>query len=299
MATPFTITGRMVQGDAHKAQPPSKDPRTKQVKIDSKTGLPVAGQFFVAVAVAKNDAAWPAFKAMIDGEARTSWPQFFGTAAPGLQIGAELPAGCTNPKFANKVIDGDGFDENGQPYSNKEGFAGHWVVKIGSYYAPKVFEWTASGWQETIHTGRQVKTGDYITVSGDCKSNNSDQSPGMYMNLGAIAFEREGPEIKSAATVDPNAAFGSRGPGGAAVPPSQLAAAPAASPPAPAATPPASPTAAPSEPYTGYMDASTPPPPAPAPVGPTMTAKAAGASYESFIKNGWNDAQLREHGYIA
>lgn len=41
------------------------------------------------------------------------------------------------------------------------------------------------------------------------------------------------------------------------------------------------------------------PPPAP-PAAPvrTMTPKAAGATYESFISNGWNDAMLIEHGYM-
>jgi hypothetical protein len=30
-----------------------------------------------------------------------------------------------------------------------------------------------------------------------------------------------------------------------------------------------------------------------------MTAKAGGASYEQFIAQGWNDDQLRAHGYLA
>ena len=295
----FTIIGRLVQGDPHKAQPPSKDPRTKQTKIDARTGQPVAGQFFVAVAVPKNPAdrivvqgvpTWEDTKAALDAEAKSLWPQFFGTPASGLQIGAELPAGCTNPKFANKIIDGDGFDDKGQPYSAKEGYKGCWVVKIASQFAPKVYEWTASGWQETVHTGRIVKPGDYISVSGTSATNNSTESPGMYMNLGAVSFEREGPEIKSAAAVDPNAAFGARG--APANPPA--AAAPAASPPPPAAGGQSSGTAAPTD--TAWM---APPPPAPPAGAPVLTAKANGATYESFKAAGWSDDQLRANGYLA
>lgn len=291
----FTIVGRLVQGDPHKQQPPSKDPRTKAVKVDPKTGQPVQGQFFVAVAVAKNPAqrfvipgtpSWEEIKAQLDADARAAWPQFFGQPAAGLQIGPELPAGCTNPKFANKIIDGDGFDENGQPYSAKEGYAGHWVIKCASYYAPKVYEWTATGWQETVRTGRTIKCGDFISVTGNSKSNGSDQSPGMYMNLDGITFEKEGPEIVSTGSIDPNAAFGSRG-----------NAAPAATgQTAGAATSPTSGTAGAGS-YTGYMgDDDAPPPP---PAGPVMTAKANGKTYESFTSKGWTDAQLREHGYIA
>lgn len=56
--------------------------------------------------------------------------------------------------------------------------------------------------------------------------------------------------------------------------------------PAPIMTPPAAP-------------APIAPPPAP-PAAPirTMTPKAAGATYESFITNGWTDALLIEHGYM-
>lgn len=47
----------------------------------------------------------------------------------------------------------------------------------------------------------------------------------------------------------------------------------------------------------------TPPPSAPPPSAPveqhfTMTEKAAGAPYESFVSAGWTDAQLIEHGYM-
>lgn len=40
------------------------------------------------------------------------------------------------------------------------------------------------------------------------------------------------------------------------------------------------------------------PAPAPAAAAPVMTAKAGGASYESFIERGWTDAQMIEHGYM-
>jgi hypothetical protein len=30
-----------------------------------------------------------------------------------------------------------------------------------------------------------------------------------------------------------------------------------------------------------------------------MTAKAGGATYAAMVAAGWNDAQLREHGYMA
>lgn len=307
--TEFTVTGRLVQGDPHKPGPPPTDRQTRKPKVGA-DGQPLPGQFFVAIAVPKNPAARdvipgiPSFeetKAQLDADARSAWPQFFGTPVAGAPpVGPELPVGCTNPKFANKIIDGDGYDENGQPYNTREGFAGHWIVKCASQFAPKVWRWDAApqdgqpaGWREMGGPhGGNVKCGDYVSVAGNCVSNQSQQSPGMYMNLNAVTFEKEGTPIVSAAAVDPNAAFGARGAGPTP--------APAASPPPPAHTPPPSQTAAPGRPptYAGYM---APPPPAPAApptAGPVMTAKAAGAPYESFIQQGWTDEQLRQHGYI-
>lgn len=284
----FSISGRMVQGDPHKAQPPSKDPRTKAVKIDPKTGLPVNGRFFIAVAVEKNPAArslvipgLPTFeqvKAVLDADAKAAWPQYF--PANGVAPRPELPAGCTNPTFSNKIVDGDGIDDKGQPYSRFEGYAGCWVVKFENGFAPKVEEWGDHGWVETVHTGRIVKPGDYVTVRGDTKNNGSTESPGMFMNFKGVAFEREGPTIATQSSFDPNEAYGQRG---NAV---QTGAA-AANPPVTAATAPNSPTASPGE------------PPAPPPAGPVMLPAANGISYEAYKAKGWTDEVLRAQGYMA
>lgn len=310
MPVDFTITGRLVQGDAHKQQPPSKDKKTGAIKMQADGVTPVQ-PFFMAVAVPKNPAqrlvinglpTWETTKAELDAEAKQAWPQFFGAPNPQLRIGAELPAGCTNPAFANKIIDGDGFDDKGQPYSRFEGYAGCWVVKMQTGFAPKVWEWSAQtgGWVEMGGpTGRFVKCGDYVSVRGNSTTNKSTDSPGMYMNIGAVTFEQEGPAIVSAAAIDPNAAFGSRGPGGAGPTP-----APAASQGAHAASGTAgSTTAAPGDapaPYDGYMaTGGAPEAPGAPPAEPIMLPAANGVSYAAYKAKGWTDDQLRQHGFIA
>jgi hypothetical protein len=35
-----------------------------------------------------------------------------------------------------------------------------------------------------------------------------------------------------------------------------------------------------------------------APAAPTLTAKAGGATYAQMVAAGWNDATLRQHGYL-
>jgi hypothetical protein len=293
----FSFTGRIVQGDPNKMHQKIDD-KTKQPRLKH-DGTPLM-QVYVALAIPKNPAArlvipgvptYEEQRAVIDDVARASWPQFFGTRNPAVQYPASLAADCTNPKFANKIIDGDGFDEKGQPFSANEGWAGCWVIKFSNGFAPKVLEWTANGWTETIHTGRGVKCGDYVTISGNCESNKSNDSPGMYMNFDTVGFEKEGEFIASKSAVDPNAVLGSRG----AAPVS----APAVSVGAPAPSTPAS-TIAPA--YSGYRETPAAPPPPPVPAvaaGPIMLPAANGIAYETYRAQGWTDDQLRQHSYMA
>lgn len=278
MATNFTSPiGRLVQGDCYVAQPRRDATGKPKVGADGKPET----QFFVALAIPKNDPAWPAFKALLDNEARTAWPQYFNAAGQ-----------CTNPTFADKVTDGDGVDQKGQPHSAKEGFAGHWVVKFGSGFAPKAYRWDAAqGWVETAPG--EIKLGDYIKVSGSISSNQSAQSPGMYLNLNMIAFDHEGPRIVLGPT--PDQAFGAPGTAGHVGPlpgatPATGAPTPTTGPTAPSAASPSS--VAPAPPYTGFMQ---PPPP---PSGPIMLPAAGGVSYQQYRDAGWTDDQLVQHGYM-
>lgn len=267
MAVNFTSpVGRFVQGDCYVAQPRRDAAGKPKVGADGKPET----QFFVALAIPKNDPAWPAFRALIDTEARAAWPQFFN------------PQGqCTNPTFADKVTDGDGVDQKGNAHSAKEGFAGHWVVKFASGFAPKAYRWDATqGWVETAPG--EIKLGDYIKVSGSCSSNQSAQSPGMYLNLNMIAFDHEGPRI--AVGPSPDQAFGTPG-------------APSAGVGSPGAPPAVQGAGAP--PYTGFMPpagGAVPPPPATA--GPVMLPAAGGVSYQQYRDAGWTDDQLVQHGYM-
>lgn len=302
----YTFIGRLVQGDPHNAMART-DPKTKKPKLNE-DGTPQT-QFFCAVAVAKVPAQrfivqgvpdYESQRAIIDNDARVAWPQFFGQRPQGLAFPANLPLDCTNPKFANKIIDGDGFDDNGIPYANNEGWAGHWIIKCANGFAPKVSEWTNSGWVETVHTGRKIKCGDYITIGGECVSNTSAQSPGMYMNFDNVSFEQEGPAIAQKGGVDAQTALGSRGPNAQTSQPQGAGAGQTGGPAAGGQT---SGTASEQQPYSGYREtgADAPPPPgddAPAPPsGPQMTAKAT-VSYEKYIAAGWTDKQLRDGGYM-
>ena len=138
-----------------------------------------------------------------------------------------------------------------------------------------------------------------IQVAGSTCGNNDADKPGMYMNHSVVSFQwagdyiSSGPDPSTRVSMTSAPAGVSTAPTGNFVAPAPVAAAAAPQTPAPAmAPPPVAPV--PVVPHTAIL---TPPPPAPK--GPAMTAKAAGAKYEDFIKNGWTDATLREHGYLA
>lgn len=285
--TEFTIMGRIVGGEGpYKTRPSTDNAGKPKMRAD---GTPQVSSY-VPIAIPKSD---PNAQAMVNwlGElAKQAWPN----------------GEYQRPDFANKIEDGDSAIPNkkGKKNCDREGWPGHWIIKFGSGYAPRVIYWdTVKGWTESL--GGHVKVGDFVTVIGDCVTNAPSQSPGMYMNCKTVAFEREGPEIKPDAP-DYLATLGARGPGGAPagnVPPAPAAAHPAQP---PAGSPPPAPTASPTSgapPYTGYMPAgATPPaPPAPAaappPAGPQMTA-AATTTYDAYRAAGWTDDQLRASGFM-
>lgn len=303
MTKQFTSpVGRLVQGDCFTPQTTDQQGNPRVVKTGPNAGQPNP-QYFIAVAFAKNDPNFPAFYALFDQEARESFPALFPNGGQ-----------CVHPQFAWKIIDGDGVDSSGKPNSAKEGFAGHWIVRFSSGFAPKCFHAGHYQPHEQITDPLQLRRGYYVRVNGTIQGNNNAQRPGLFVNLNLVelsgygqeiisgpsaqdAFSGSAPVLPAGATATPAAAAPAPmaapagvpampgAPGAAPVP--VPAAAPAAPTPAPVAQAPA---AAPAAPYAGYMapppgsapaqvpavPAATPAPPVPvAPAAPRLQLTAA------------------------
>ena len=309
--TPFqgVMTGRLVQGDCFVAQTKDAQGNLRVVKTGPNAGQP-APQYFVAVAYRKDDPEWPAFFNLLLTTSKQEWPNLFPATSPAENLFGVMHGKPVNPQFSFKVVDGDGLDQNGKSNSDKEGFAGHWVVRYASSYAPKVVRPTGPGTWEVMAfdpaTGQKspIKRGDYIRVAGSVAGNNNPQRPGIYVNLNMIEFVGQGDEIVGG----PDAATAFATP--AQLPPG---ARPVGAPPvggAPAPTPPAT-GGAPMPPATGNAPVAPAAPAAPPPAAPsvaapsattspsrTMTAAANGVSYEAFIAQGWTDQQLIDSGMM-
>lgn len=318
MKTDFlTPVGRLVQGDPFEAQTKNKAGQP----LVTKSGQPTQ-RYFIAVAFRKDDANFGAFYAKLVEVARGSFPNLFNAQGQ-----------CSHPRFAWKLMDGDGVDDDGKPNANKPGFAGHWVVKFSSSFAPRCFYAGRYQPHEQIQDPMAIPRGYYVRVAGTIEGNDDASKPGLYVNLSMVELAGGQPSDLIATGPDASAVFGgtvAQLPPGVAAPVlpatapfpqvgASIAVAPSlpnTSAPMPAAGPatmfPSSPVAvAPNPAFLagpgGVPGVAVPAVGMPAPVAapiappssPQMTAKANGATYEQFLAQGWTPEQMRAQGYLA
>lgn len=258
----LTPAGRLVQGTPWEGR--GKDQTGKQ--LTNQSGQPIV-RYFMALAIPKTDPGWAALEQTIRAEGTRGWPQHHNL-----------------PTFSWKIVDGDSQvpDAGGKRPCDKEGFAGHWVLKFSSTFAPKCFDQQC----QPLTDPQSIKPGYYIRISGSVAANDSQQKPGVYVNPLAVQLVGYGQEIVSGPDGSVFAATPAALPAGASAAPVAPAAAPQTTPPPTPAAPPAPPVPPPAP------DFLTPPAPPAAPVvqyshqGKTYTADALRAA-------GWTDAQIQ------
>ena len=273
MAKRLSPIGRIVQGNPLKMWPVLDD-TTKQPKMKKDNSGP-RQQWYINVAFSKQDPDTLAMVGEIWQEAARSFPQFFPQGAqPTL-----LNYGCTRSDFAIKLVDGDTTDQNGQPHSNKEGWAGHWIVKIKTEAgAMRCYDGLNNNMiiteEEAIHTGK------YVRVSLDFVGNGwqpgQNTKPGLFMNPDGVQLVGHGPKIQSGP--DANTMFAA--PVNSGYVPAGMSTTPVAS------------AAMPGQPVMPQMAA-----PQAQPVY-TMTAAAQGFTREQWHTAGQSDEQLIAAGYM-
>ena len=252
--TRFTSpVGRLVQGSVDEPQTKDAQGNPRVIKTGPNAGQPNP-QYFIAVAFPKADpqGEFAAFWQVLLAQAAADFPNLF----------PQGPAGaCVHPNFSFKYVDGDGRDQNGKPNAEKEGFAGHHVIRFASSYPPRCFHAGRYAAHEQIQEKGAIKRGYFVRVNGSVEGNGNAQRPGLYVNLDMVELSAYGPEIVSGP--DASQAFG----GGPAALPAGASAAPLAAPSAPTGAYPAAPPASAAPDYA-------PPaaPPAPAPAAPPAAA---------------------------
>ena len=320
MTVQFTTpVGRIVQGHPMEKQ----DKNMQGQPMVTQSGQPTQ-RFFVALAFQKTDTAFGQIFALMQQVAQASFP--------GMAI---LPPSDPRCRFSWKIADGDGMDDNGKPNSNKAGFAGCWVVKFQSSFAPKCYYAGKYGPQDQITDMKLIKRGWYARIAGTLEGNGQVNKPGLYMNLslfelcGGTAADEivSGPDASAAfgaaapvlpagvaplavatslpgmTMAPPATQFGAVQPGTPVVPAAVLpqSAAPLSQvAQAPAASAGSTPTTSPSnavKPNPAFLLG----PLAPiVPASPTLSpeALAAGHTYDNLRAAGHTDHQLRAAGYL-
>lgn len=250
-----TPVGRIVWGNPLRSQP-VRDNAGKP-RLDPETGNQLE-QWAFGLAIPK-DQCGQIFEAM------------------NAQAAAIYPDGKYPPSFAWKFVDGDGIDNNGKSYAEREGYAGCYVFSASTQYAaPGVYQRNSQG--QFVQLSEGVKTGDYARASLNIRAHGqkpgvAGAKPGLYVNPNMVELIGYGEEIRNGPS--PDQAFGGAAPalppGASATPtasgpmPGAPAApqAPNAAPQAPAAPaapqPPAAPQAAPTAPQAPAMPPAAPP----------------------------------------
>ena len=187
-----TPVGRIVWGQNPLKPKPVIDDATKLPKLD-KTGKPRM-QISFGLAIPKAE-----FQA-------TVWPALYNVAAQAFN-------GSVPPSFAYKYVDGDGVDPNGQPYANRPGYAGCYILTVSTEVDNvPMFQFDGTHQCYNQIPSDALKCGDYVSCGVDIVYNGqkSPNKPGVYVNPKAVDFVGYGEHIASQGGADPNAMFGRR-----------------------------------------------------------------------------------------
>jgi hypothetical protein len=262
--------GRMVGGNLDKLFPRTEANGTPKI---GKDGQPEMQCSFGYAIPKTGESHW----------SQTAWGKVIydtGTAAhPNL---------VQSTAFSWKITDGDSQlpNKKGKKPADQTGYHGHWVIWFSQGWLPKRVN--ADG-TVALPDGA-IQPGFYIQVFGSVAGNKlvPNGTPGVYLNPVAVALVGEGERI--ATDVDTTQV----GFGGAALPvgarPVTAAAPQFAAPSGATYTAVVAAVPAPVVPNPAILQVAPPP-------AHVMTPKA-GATYEAFIAQGWNDQMLREQGYM-
>lgn len=187
------VQGRIVwvSGDLFKGRM-KQDFNTKQPVIDAKTGQPKM-EYGFGLAIPKSALGQP-------GDIWTALHEEAYTLFPSRQI---------PPAFAMKYKDGDGIDDKGVSFAQREGYAGHIVLACTTQLAIKFYRYE-NGQNFLINEG--IKCGDYVNVQISVKAHpaQGQGKAGLYVNPMAVQFLGYGKEIINAPSGD--SVFGSAAP---------------------------------------------------------------------------------------
>lgn len=195
----MTPVMRLVQGSV--AMQHQVDMETNQKKFLADGVTPEMGTFLALAAPkilpnGQPNGEFGQFYSQLVAVAAQSWPALFPQGArPDLPNG-----GCINPRFSWKYQDGDGVDASGKSVADKQGFAGHHIIRMFTSFPLRCFHEGKFATHEEIQKAEDVvKRGFWVRVGVEVKSNNATgtQVPGISIFPKLLSFVERGEEIVS------------------------------------------------------------------------------------------------------
>lgn len=192
--------GRLVQGSCWELQTTDSQGKPLTVKTGKNAGQP-ATRSFIAIAIDKQNPEFLPFWQLMEAEAKEQFAELFNQQGQ-----------MTHPRFSWKYMDGDGTDQNGKSNADKEGFAGHHIIKFSGSFLPRCYEAGKYDNSQVLTDPNRIKRGYFVRVGGIMKGNKPSDVPGLYLNHGLVELMFHGPEIVGGP--DAAAIFGGRAAGG-------------------------------------------------------------------------------------
>ena len=253
----LTPVGRLVSGSASEPQKTDAEGRPLVIKTGPNAGQPRV-DYYLGVAIPKNDPGWPAFQKLLVDQACLDFPQYAQQFA-GKDLGQILAgqAARTISEFAFKIVDGDSQqpNKNGKIPCQKEGYPGNWIVGLSSGFAPTCYGDSGA----TLIDATTIKRGHFVRVYGSVRGNGSQSQPGIYINHNMVELVAYGEELQSGpdgAEIFGGVPTGPLPPGASATP--LASPIPLANPVAPPVTPPVTPPAG-VQPAPDFVNPTPPP----------------------------------------
>lgn len=186
--------GRIVAGSLYKANDKDFDGKPLVVKTGPNTGQPRVS-YYIALAIKKEmgHTHW----------AHTEW------GGKIWDVGCRaFPQASQRPDFAWKIEDGDSTIPNkkGKKPCDQEGWPGHWIIRLSSGFAPKVYRPEGAGFVQVMEAD-YIKAGYYVEVLFNVDGNGNQNNSGVYLNTQMVCFRGFGPEITFGPSVE-DAGFG-------------------------------------------------------------------------------------------
>lgn len=112
-----------------------------------------------------------------------------------------FPNGHIPDNFSMKFKDGDGYDHNGKPFADREGYAGHIILACTTRIPIKFFRFEGGN---NIMINDGIKCGDYVQVQTSIKAHpaKGQGKAGLYVNPHAVQLVTAGKEIVNAPSGD-------------------------------------------------------------------------------------------------